>query len=246
MFDFSDRPTIWITGYPRSGTTWVCRSLAQALDCPSLSWSEKEDAKFNDPVIEGVRRDGSEYVVRRSHFSKPFYDNHDLGPYDAIVMPVRDPRDVAISAWRHFTFPKTQAGLRKAVAQLVGLENGLPLQPMVWGGYNEDHTPPGRPGWPGFVGSWLDAGIPVTRFEDHLENPVKELTRLIGEIGLRVKPSKVKEAATDNIFANRPKDFLMRKGIAGEWREHMSKRQALIIWKHCKDVMKRLGYDRGV
>lgn len=28
--DFSDRPSIYITGYPRSGTTWVCRSLAHA------------------------------------------------------------------------------------------------------------------------------------------------------------------------------------------------------------------------
>lgn len=243
--DFTDRQVIHVTGYPRSGSTWVARSLAQALDCPSLSWSDDRPTLMQDPVVAWVGRENREYVVRRSHTSLPFYHSH-FGGLEGrfIIMPVRDPRDIAISCWQHWTFSKDPTGLEQCVRQLCGIDREGPLQPMIWGGYAKDRRQhPGRPGWAGFVDNWLDEGVPIIRYKDHLLQPEEELHRLLAELGFHISEQAIVEAVQANLFHSRPKDHLMRVGEAGQWRKGLGPDLVDMITACCGDVMARLGYE---
>lgn len=235
--DLRDKLHVWVTGYPRSGTTWISRTLARALLCPATGPVGSENEHPPPPGVEGLQR-RSKYVVRRSHFGVDFHrHSHADHVTIAVIMAVRDPRDVAISAWHHFTFEKTEEDLARCVRQMCGIELGKPLLPDMWGGKH-------IPGWPGFVADWLDEGVPIIRFEDHLANPIGEVERLFEEIGLDVPTRRVYDAVDANTWVNRKKDRLMRKGAAGQWREELPNGMAAVVVEHCGSVMERLGYER--
>lgn len=235
--DFSDRRVIFVASYPRSGGTWLCRSLAHALGCPSLSWIDTAPTIITDPVVEGLDRKRVKYIVRRGHLSLSYHRNyHKPDRFAAIVAAVRDPRDVAVSCWHHYkAYPRGIDGLAQCVRQLCGVEHKPPLQPMFWGGA-------GRPGWSGFVEKWLDEGVPLVRFEDHLEAPEETLQKLIGELWFKTPAKRIAAAVEANRFENREPDYVMRRGIAGEWREVMPEEVAAMVVEYCGDVMERLGY----
>lgn len=239
LADYSDRPIIYITGYPRSGTTWACRSLAHAIGCPSLGMIEKDEEFATDLAAEGFDRKG-DYVVRKSHFSLPrHHESHGDLPMAAIVLAVRDPRDVAVSCWHYWMGGKTKAGLTKCVRQLCGLEGRV--SPLIWGGYGPHGT--GQTGWSSFVADWLDEGVPIIEYERHLDNPSEELRRVVVALGLPSSKKRTAEAACANLFAKRKRDVLMRRGIVGEWKEVLTPDMAAMIVEHCGDVMERLGYE---
>lgn len=79
----SDLKEIYIVGRPRSGTVWLNRLVADALDSPL----EAPGPNANKAVYFGPGRDGG-YVVRKTHDGKKY------GP---TVFIQRDPRDVAVS-----------------------------------------------------------------------------------------------------------------------------------------------------
>jgi hypothetical protein len=198
-----------------------------------------------DPIVEGLDRKRVKYVMRRAHFSLPWHHSyHAPDEFAAIITAVRDPRDVAISCWYHFTYPRDEKGLEQCVRQLCGLEDAPPLQPMIWGGYAKDRAQnPGRLGWGGFVINWLEESVPFVRYEDHLARPEETLTRLIGDLGFRTPASRIAAAVEANRFENRKKDNLMRVGKAGQWREIMPARLVRLIAEHVGDVMEELGYE---
>jgi len=189
------------------------------------------------PDVEGLDRE-SEYAVRRVHFPEEKFlgrtaDHEVVG----VIFSVRDPRDVALSAWRYFTYSKDQEGLWNCVNQLSGVgHDGAPLQPQRWAGRN-------RRGWPGYVEDWL--GTPSIRYEDHLRDPEGELTRVLEELGFQIPQERIAAAAEANLFHNRKRDSLMFRGKAGMWRFELEPEMVETIEEHCGDIMERLGYTKG-
>ena len=242
------RETVHVIGYPRSGTTWIARTLAMALNSPALSYSEEADATFEDPVVEGVSRPG-DYVVRRGHWSRLEVERGDVELSDKVLFVARDPRDVAISCWHHFTFSKDALGLEKCIRQLCGLEDGPPLLAFEgWGGRNAH-------GWPGYVEDWLDCRpvilrhLPVVlRYERMLNNPEFTLFQAMDELGLKVSQSVLRDAVGFNGFENRRKlpksdgDYTMRTGKMGNWLTELPENLIALIQNHCGTIMRRLRY----
>ncbi len=84
MTDTSKFKEIYVVGRPRSGTVWLNRLLADALNSPMEA---KGDAFIEPPIYHGPGRGGG-YVIRKAHGAEK------LAP---TVFIQRDPRDVAVS-----------------------------------------------------------------------------------------------------------------------------------------------------
>jgi hypothetical protein len=90
---------IIISGYPKSGNTWLTRLTAQLVGCPVEGfWTQPQN---KDRAIEGAERI-SKYSCFKSHHSFPLlkdsFQKFGKNRSKKIIYIVRDPRDVAISA----------------------------------------------------------------------------------------------------------------------------------------------------
>ncbi len=81
--DTSNLKELYVVGRPRSGTVWLNRLVADALDSPLQVRSPNAEA----PIYFGPGRDGG-FVVRKAHGEEKFAPT---------VFIQRDPRDVAVS-----------------------------------------------------------------------------------------------------------------------------------------------------
>ena len=90
--------TILITGYPKSGNTWLTRLIAELLDSPVKGFYQQP--KHNELAIEGQERQGN-YVIYKGHQS--FYQiKNDI---DTIVYCIRHVGDVIVSGANYFISP---------------------------------------------------------------------------------------------------------------------------------------------
>lgn len=87
---------IWTLGQPRSGNTWLCRLLGDALDSPIASGE-----RFPSNADEGEERPGP-FVIRMRHYkmvSTGFPNGQRL------IHIIRDPRDMLVSVREYWKCP---------------------------------------------------------------------------------------------------------------------------------------------
>lgn len=240
------REPIYVAGYPKSGTTWITRLLAQALDSPSGASIPSEDRR--EPATEGRNRPGS-FIVRKGHFV-PFVGNGltavsqahriDRTAEFTAVFLTRDPRDVAISA-----------------AHYKGMTVDQVMYGMVHG------TLFGMPSWRDYTNAWIGlllerSRVATVRYEDMVEYPELVLRNLLGSLDLAARDELIERAVTEQSFAakrayaeasgdrmigGRELNLkLLRRGVAGQWRESLSPAQMDYARKHWGRLLCSLGY----
>jgi len=247
------KKAITVVGYPRSGNTWVARTLGDILESPV-------GGAFNAKPLctEGQERVGA-YRVQQLHQK---VDYHPSGESDAykisapmyggepkILFVARDPRDIAVSAMFYWK--------RQAIGPILEAmtEGGEPLAVHgTWQSFNKD---------------WLDGPIPfvITRYEDVLRNPAAEWHRIMGDLGrlfllydqeLQYSKHRVEEAIGRQEFSakkaqialdgdGRPygktiQQHHLRKGEAGDWRNHFTEEQQFFARAYWGTFAMRLGY----
>lgn len=244
------RQTIYVSAYPKSGSTWLTRLLGDVLNSPTGGCMPEEDAK--EVATEGQDRPGP-YVVRKGHY---VLIEDDTGPVvprphrmaykqltdEKIVFLVRDPRDICISgAWHWRTEP----------AEF--------LDRMIKG----DVAKCGR--WDEYVDSWLKKSRWQTyrvRYEDLMGLPFDLLTLEINDdyglldwLSLPKDKDRVLDAIKRQSFAARKAQIgndekelrrnNMRKGVVGDWRNHFTLEMNDKIWSEFGWIMERLGYEHS-
>ena len=241
-----DRQTIYVAGYPKTGTTWLAWLLADALDCPVGGSMPKEDGK--ELATEGQNRPGP-YMVRKGHFvlMEGDFDQAVPTPHrmaltaitdERTVWIVRDPRDVAISA-RH------SWGGWQTISDLLG-HMGKGTGPFrSFGSFNQ------------FVTSWLDySRATMVRYEDLIEQPLIEVKRLLVNINLDIlDDDKILGAIERQSFDRRKAEMnrrkrpganlgriLLRVGESGQWRYTFSSADCKQAAQLFNPLMVRLGY----
>lgn len=231
--EWADKKSICVLGYPRSGTTWIARSIAHAVDCPYLGATAS--GKLGPGDFEGLWRQ-SDYVVRRSHHrTDNFHVWRERFDIIAAILVVRDPIDTALSAWHKFSFTKDYAGRLDCVDQFCGGRDGPPLVPGVWSGN-------GRRGWAGYVGAWMEQDVPTIYYKKHLLKPVQSLETILTDIGLQISMNRIIAAVDANRFEIRKKDIFMHRGEAGRGRRELEVALIGMIENKCGDVIAALGY----
>jgi hypothetical protein len=157
--------------YPRSGNTWTRFLIANLLH-------EKEPATFAniERLVPDAEAQSSRALKRtpRPRFIKSheYFDHR----YQRVIYIVRDPRDVVLSYYnfeRKYRHIDDLYPLKKYVENFV---NGR-LSSADWGSWGQN------------VGTWLsargrDPNFLLLRYEDMVQNPAQELTRIATFLGI--------------------------------------------------------------
>jgi hypothetical protein len=169
----------------------------------------------------------------------------------AVVLIVRDPRDVApsLAAHRGVSIDEAITFMADPGAILARSRNGLRTQ-----------LPQFVSSWSAHTASWLDSGLRLTlvRYEDLMADTVQTFGRIVSALGgsaeterltaaveaARFEALQAQEARAGFREASRyaPKRFF-GSGRAGGWRVRLTAAQADRIARDHGDVMRKLGYD---
>ena len=109
-----------------------------------------------------------------------------------------------------------------------------------------------------WVRDWLDRPrICLVHFEDMLSDPEAQLVRILNFTERPVNREHVRRVVAENSFEEltRRRDGktresgqgdnskFLRRGVAGDWRNHFNARSCELIWKHAGSALERLGYE---
>lgn len=231
------RHKIYLAGFPRSGTTWATWLLAGTLNCPAYGWSESA----NDFAAEGHERPNQEWGVYRGHF-RPAEDggaalarlniNKVREDGDYIVLQVRDPRDVAVSAAQYWG-----TDIDQGVSRVVESKN------------------PANMTWQRYITQWLESGFPfaLMQYEYLIEDCVGTLEATFDALGIEIDKGRLPGVVERNTFATRYKNRLQPRrrfitnnfywrGQVGQWRTYLPHEQRFRM-EPLTPLLMRLGYE---
>jgi hypothetical protein len=228
----------FIVSYPRSGSAWLRRLIAQVRD-PSSDISVTQIEKYvPDIYAAGAALEESPRPrVMKSH--EPY-----TAAYPRVVYLVRDGRDVAVS---YYDFHRALHGYTGSFGDFV--ERFLTGQ---GGGF-------GR--WADHVRSWVPArpGRPfhVVRYEDLHQRPLEALRGVADFLGFDGSADRIStalarcrfDAHQEDVRVNRPDLYAKgyRGGVAGgpgAWRRHFTPDMDERFWSVAGEAMTVLGYVR--
>lgn len=233
---------MWVgCGYPKSGTIWLCKLISSYINAPF-----PRDSYL--PI--GMRS------VIHAHWA-PYRRVHRLGYI------VRDGRDVMVSMYFHqllslrrATNPRAVQVLRRRMDQIVGpkgditdIRANLPAFIQM----EADHPFSAPLNWGAHVAAWLRHTTPhvgVIRYEDLLQEPEKALLGLLESMGEESDPNRAELAVRRHTFnrsgrepGEEERNSFKRKGIAGDWKNHFSKRAAEVFQRNWGTTLIAAGYE---
>lgn len=223
---------LFVVGYPRSGNTYLSRLLGDLLISPV-------QARFPREAIadEGFDRPGK-YIIRQEHLDSESYKDE-----QPVILIVRDPRDVAVSAWKYWNRSSLQDTLHCM---------GKGIFPLRHGG-----------GWSSFYSYWIDNRYSdiMIHFEELVDDPESELMWIVDGLGLQIGNS-LKDVVHRQSMDERKKIAALhgdemphgknvqvstlRKGVSGDWKNHFSRDDQKLAFEYFGDIAKRMGYDLNV
>lgn len=237
-----------VVGYPKSGNTWTARLIADALDSPLVGLGNQAV-----PIgQEGLDRLG-QHTVRQLHLlprDDQYYDQAIPGPHtfaiscwrgEKIVLVIRDPRDVAVSCMAYWDI-KT---LTDTITAMAGC--GWPIAtPATWSEYNR---------------LWSNLPVATVRYEHLLEDAHGVLFVLLNQLGIE-SVNDLAAVVERQSFAIRKSSFEtmrghwhpygagiqlknMRKGQAGDWRNHFTRETARLFHDCFYEAMDEFGYEHN-
>jgi len=201
------KENIFVIGFPRSGNTWVARLLGDVLNSPVKARSGKVAI-----ADEGFDRPGK-YIIRQEHS-----DPNQFTEQDKVVLVVRDPRDVIVSAMHYWKMKDIETA---TLCVIYG------KWPTVQGS-----------GWVRLYEWWLGEKTKIDyliKYEDLYNNTEREVInmldalgviseKLIGDVVKRQSFSARKEYANmhpDRLSYNLDvQNRALRKGIVGDWTNY--------------------------
>lgn len=91
------------------------------------------------------------------------------------------------------------------------------------------------------------------RYEDLLQRPEEELAKVLGFLGVDTSPERLAGCCAGSSFQALSKgrslgvedrESFFRKGVAGDWRNHLTPAQAALFEERAGDWLDRFGYRR--
>jgi hypothetical protein len=217
---FRKDPTVFHVTHVKAGSQWVLRILQQLAPHRVVQPKIRIGHFFDEPIRRGM-------IYPTLYLNHERFHSVTLPPDGRRFVIIRDLRDTLVSLYfsrkvSHPLITPQHVEYRRTLGEL-SIEEGLL------------HTL--REGFDTIARvqqSWLDAGEPLFRYEDLLENDLELFdSLLIRHCGLRVSRRQLEQAVLANRFerlsGGRPRgqeDVTAheRKGIAGDWRNHFTPR----------------------
>lgn len=231
----SEPQDIFIVGYPKSGNTWLQHQLA------SLIFQIKADGLSDRLVQELVPKIGYKKFYKR-FLDWTCFATHTLpNPrFRKVIYLVRDGRDVMVSYFHMNRNLDLDVSLEEMVLEGKGLFMGR---------------------WQEHIEKWLDnpydAQILFVKYEDMLQQPVKELERMCDFLALERTQKELVSVARGTSFKRMSKKEdqqgwdnkewktdrkFIRKGQAGNYLEEMPKKLQDAFEEDAKQALLHFNY----
>nr|XP_008115266.1 PREDICTED: bile salt sulfotransferase [Anolis carolinensis] len=229
-FQMLDDDIVTVT-YPKSGTNWMLEILGLVQYDGDPSWVRSRIVWDRSPWIDtdtGLEKALTYSPPRRlsSHLQFQFFPKSFLNSKAKIIYVVRNPKDVLVS---HYHFSKSFKGFQDPGSMEESLETFL-----------KGDMPFGS--WFDHVRGWMKLkdrpNFFYFTYEELLHNPqesVEKICQILGKTLNRQQIDSVLENASfqkmkDNKMSNfsQAPDFdhnkgkFMRKGISGDWKNHLT------------------------
>lgn len=236
-------PFWYVCEYPKSGGTWLSHMLSDYLGVPHPRFSALPLA--HQCIIHGhwkfhpklkrcfyLYRDGRDvmisfYFMRMRNAAKPIssYDKRLQKRYEKLYGRGFDPDDI-----------------QNNLAKFIELEMTHPIQARV--------------NWPDHIRQWMiperDTVAPLS-YESLLSEPVDTLTRVLEKfLDEPIDRARVAESVDRHHFdrlaggrarGTEDRSAFLRKGVAGDWRNHFTKDSAEVFDQYAGEVLVHLGYE---
>ncbi len=235
------RVKIFVNEYPKSGGSWLVNLLGDALGLPKrdiyVADGYDQFAIAKHPWYRGTGHLGVEAAgdcVVKSHERPGSALHRPFESETAHLCLVRDGRDVVVSKYffeRDFC-----------------VQNGILAR---FDATLEDYVPRTAAEWAAHVSAWLDAGVPVLRYERFLADPhaaLREACERAGHPG--VADDRIAAAVAGNTPEHMRRSLadafahntFVRKATSGDWRNHLTAAHAAAFHAAAGPVLARLGY----
>lgn len=232
-------PLVFVIGYPKSGTTWACQLVADYLQLPFPRFSL---LPIGCPAVVH----GHELVSKHCPQS---------------VYIVRDGRDALVSQYFFRSrklpdgdHPQMTTAQRKSFPGLVNKANTKENITLF---LKQQIIKPNsaRVGWGKHVRSYFDVknnNVVMLRYEDLLSDGPNALANAMSKLtGETVDLEKAKRSIDRFSFKNQSgrsageedRSTLLRKGQAGDWRNHFTQESAKIFDEHYGEMLIKAGYE---
>ena len=233
-------PLVFVVGYPKSGTTWACQVVADYLQLPFPRFSL---LPIGCPAVVH----GHERVWKR---------------YPKGVYIVRDGRDALVSQYFFLVKnlpdgdnPKMTAAQRRIFPGLVNKANVKDnITPFIERQLTNPNS--ARAGWGQHVRSFFEvenSNIVLLRYEDLLSDGPNTLAQAMSK--LTNEPADIDRAQRSiDRFAfkkqtggrsagQEDRSTFLRKGQAGDWRNHFTDETAKLFDNRCGDMLIQAGHE---
>lgn len=235
----SIKKNIIIVGYPKSGTTWLSKLIAELVACPLQGDWGYEDLK---PLwADGLTR-VSEYQCFKSHHTHDEIKSISELPIHKIVYLMRDPRDIVISGMHFFNFShfkkpvlskkifglihridkKITSKKQKKKQMISAVLYGAPL-------INRWLKTP----WEAHYDGYKNTGILCIKYEDLLVSTTKETLKIMSYLNIDLTEEQIKDRIKKQSFEkqkeqasvknNQDLKKRIRKGSSGYWKKEFTK-----------------------
>ncbi len=222
-----------VAEFPKSGGTWLCQMLSNAMDLP-----------FHRNTSLSLK--------------KSVQHAHHLGPtkYKTVVL-IRDGRDVITSAYFHFLMSgeKKHANLvrqwRKKLGE-VDFDNVLETMPLFIKTFHNSYRVGGRVvNWGEHVTSYDQntKNLILVRYEDLLKDAKGEIEKILNWYS--IEPTKnIEDVVKKYSFENQTgrsrgeerADSFLRKGVAGDWINYFNDESKQLCNNYYKTALDKYGY----
>jgi hypothetical protein len=239
-----------LVSYPRSGNTWT-RFLIANLKHPEVDVSfaniERLIPDTSSQSSQALKRTPRPRLIK----THEYFDHR----YKRVIYVVRDPRDVAVSYY-HFLRKVRQFEDDCSIERFVEhfIRGRGRLIDEAWGSWGEN------------VASWIYTrgerdDFLLCRYEDLLENPAQQLSRIAFFLGVEPSPQLLQQAVERSsadrmremenrqtnewvVTKDQRKDIpFVRVAKSGGWRQVLPERCVLQIEQAWGELMAKLNYE---
>lgn len=228
---------VLVSEHPKCGGTWFSQLLAETLDIP---FPRNVRPKLSSCLMHG-------HLLYEENFNQ-------------VIGVIRDGRDVMVSAYYHMLFnnDKNSAAAVTNKRALLNFEDFDDIQsnlPRFIEYMFTDYTK-GRFhfSWSEFINSYYgNTNVHIVKYEDLLVDAKNELKDVIHFLGrLEVSDSKldaiVNKYSFKNVTKRKPgeenKTSFLRKGIAGDWKNHFSAESCKVFDSFAGKELIKAGYEK--
>lgn len=229
-------PLMFVLGYPKSGTSWVCQLLA---DYYRLPFPQHSILPIGFPaVVHGHELPSNKFPIG--------------------VYVIRDGRDVMVSSYFHMRSDLLAGGkYNRYSAVFRNFDLNAPAQVNLPKFIESQAAVPlCRDGnWGKHVSTYFQLnqpGLKLLRYEALRSEPVAAFSELIEAItGSQADENQVQESigrfTFERLAGRTPNsensNSYLRKGVIGDWRNHFNRESALVFDKHFGEALIHCGYE---